>query len=118
MFFIIWFFHTFRLHVRCHELLYRSTLDLSMTIEEKDFFKTKLKDIALSSFKLFNENCQFENKLSAEEINLLKALLTNKNIIEIDSRLNLTRFFYIFQTYFGSCHFQSAIFTFLFSQSS
>ena len=38
------------------ELLYRSTLDLSMTTEEKDRFKTKLKDIALSSFKLFSDN--------------------------------------------------------------
>ena len=27
------------------ELLYRSTLDLSMTTEEKNRFKTKLKDI-------------------------------------------------------------------------
>ena len=48
------------------ELLYRSTLDLSMTAEEKDRFKTKLKDIALSSFKRFSGNCKFENKLSAE----------------------------------------------------
>ena len=54
------------------ELLYRSTLDLSMTTEEKDRFKTKLKDIALSSFKLFSDNCKFENNLSAEEINLVK----------------------------------------------
>ena len=29
------------------ELLYRSTLDLYMTTEEKDRFKTKLKDIAV-----------------------------------------------------------------------
>ena len=49
------------------ELLYRGTLDLSMTTEEKDRFKTKLKDIALSSFKLFSDNCKFENNLSAEE---------------------------------------------------
>ena len=32
------------------EMLYRSTVDLSMTTEEKDCFKTKVKDIALSSF--------------------------------------------------------------------
>ena len=51
------------------ELLYRSTLDLSMTTEEKDRFKTKLKDIALSSFKLFCDKCKFENNLFAEEIN-------------------------------------------------
>ena len=38
------------------ELLYRSTLDLSMTTEEKARLKTKLKDIALSSFKLFRGN--------------------------------------------------------------
>ena len=64
------------------ELLYRSTLDLSMTTEEKDRFKTKLKDIALSSFKLFSDNCKFENNLSAEEINSLKALMRNKDIIQ------------------------------------
>ena len=63
------------------ELLYRSTLDLSMTTEEKDRFKTKLKDIALSSFKLFSDNCKFENNLSAEEINSFKALMRNKDII-------------------------------------
>ena len=33
------------------ELLYRSTSDFSMTSEEKNHFKTKLKDIALSSYK-------------------------------------------------------------------
>ena len=64
------------------ELLYRSTLDLSMTTEEKDRFKTKLKDIALSSFKLFSDNCKFEYNLSAEEINSLKALMRNKDIIQ------------------------------------
>ena len=32
------------------ELLYRSALDLSMATEEKDYFKTKLKDIALPYF--------------------------------------------------------------------
>ena len=63
------------------ELLYRNTLDLSMTTEEKDRFKTKLKDIALSSFRLFNENCEFENNLSAKEINPLKSFLRSKNII-------------------------------------
>ena len=60
------------------ELLYRSTV----TTEEKDRFKTKLKDIALSSFKLFSDNCKFENNLSAEEINSLKALMRNKDIIK------------------------------------
>ena len=54
---------------------------VSMTTEEKDRFKTKLKDIALSSFKLFSDNCKFESNLSAEEINSLKALMRNKDII-------------------------------------
>ena len=63
------------------ELLYRSTFDLSMTAEEKDHFKTKLKDIALSSFKLLSDNCKFENTVSAEEKNLFKALMRNKDII-------------------------------------
>ena len=52
-----------------------------MTTEEKDCLKTKLKDIALSSFKLFSDNCKFESNLSAEEINSLKALLRNKDIM-------------------------------------
>ena len=52
-----------------------------MATEEKDRFKTKLKDIALPSFKLFSDNCKFENNLSAEEINSLKALMRNKDII-------------------------------------
>ena len=61
------------------ELLYRSTLGLFMTFEERIRFKTKLKDMALSSFKLFSDNFKFENNLSAEEINSLKALMRNKN---------------------------------------
>ena len=52
-----------------------------MTPEEKDCFKTQLKDMALSSLKLFNGNCKFENNLSAEEISSLKALMRKKNII-------------------------------------
>ena len=62
-------------------LLYRSTLDLSMTTEEKDRFITRLKDIAFLSFKLFSDNCKFEYNLSAEQINSLKALMRNKDII-------------------------------------
>ena len=53
------------------ELLYRSTLDLSTATEKKDSFRAKLKDIGLSSFKLFSDNVKFENNLSAEEINTL-----------------------------------------------
>ena len=49
--------------------------------EERDCFNTKLKDIALSSFKLFSDNCKFENNFSAEEINSLNAFMGNKNII-------------------------------------
>ena len=64
------------------ELLYRRNLDLSMTTEEKDRLKTKLKDIALSSFKLFSENCKVENNLSTDGINSLKALKRNKNITQ------------------------------------
>ena len=63
------------------ELLYRRTLDLSMTTEEKDRFKTKLKAIAFSSFKLFIDICKFENNLSVEETNSLKALMRNKDIV-------------------------------------
>ena len=52
-----------------------------MTSEERDRFTTKLKDMSLPSFKLFSDNCKFENKFSAEEINSLKALMRNKNVI-------------------------------------
>ena len=48
-----------------------------MTPDEKNLFKTKLKDVALPSFKCFNESCKFENNPSAEEINSLKALMEN-----------------------------------------
>ena len=53
------------------ELLYKSNLHLSMTTEEKYRFKTKINDIVLTSFKLFSDNCKFENNLSGEEIKTL-----------------------------------------------
>ena len=68
------------------ELLYRSTLDLPMVTKEKDHFKTKIKDTAVSSF---NGNGKFENNLSAEEINLLKALMRNKNITQKADKGNI-----------------------------
>ena len=37
--------------------------------------------MALPSFKHLSENWKFENKLSAEEINSLKTLMRNENII-------------------------------------
>ena len=36
----------------------------------------------MSSFKFFSDNCKSENNLSAEEINSLKALMRNKDIIQ------------------------------------
>ena len=50
-----------------YELLYRSTTDLSMTSEDRERFKAQLKDIALSSDKLLNDNCKYENNTSSEE---------------------------------------------------
>ena len=64
-----------------YELLYRSTTDLSMTLEDRECFKAKLKDIALSSYKLFNDNCKYENNLSSEKLSSLKTLMRNKNIV-------------------------------------
>ena len=63
------------------DLLYRRTLDFSVISEERHRFEIKLKDIALLSFKIFKENYKIEINISAEEINLLKALMGNKNII-------------------------------------
>ena len=51
---------------------------------EKKFrklFKAKIKDIALSSYKLLNDNCKYENNLSSEELSSLKTLMRNKNIV-------------------------------------
>ena len=64
-----------------------------MTSEEKDRFKTKFEDTALSSFKPFSEYCKFENILSVEEINLLKALMRNKNIIRKGDKSKATVIF-------------------------
>ena len=52
-----------------------------MTSEDRKRFKAKLKDIALSSYKLLNDNCKYENNLSSEELSSLKTFTRNKNII-------------------------------------
>ena len=47
------------------ELLRKSKyVDLSMTFEERNHFKTELKDIILSSVKLFSCSCKLEINLS------------------------------------------------------
>lgn len=53
--------------MREFELLYKSTLDLSLASEERDRFKTKSKGMTLSSLKLFSCNCKLENNLSAKK---------------------------------------------------
>ena len=58
-----------------YELLHRSTTDLKVKL------KTKLKDIALLSYKLLNDNCKYENHLSSEELSSLKTLKRNENIV-------------------------------------
>ena len=60
-----------------YELLYRSTTDLPMTSEDSERFKTKLTDTALSSYKLLNDNCKYEDNLSCEELSSLKTLMRN-----------------------------------------
>ena len=52
-----------------------------MTSEDRERFKAKIKDIALSSYKLLNDNCKYENNLSSEELSSLKTLMRNKNIV-------------------------------------
>ena len=52
-----------------------------MTSEDRKRFKAKLKDVALSSYKLLNDNCKYENNLSSEELSSLKTFTRNKNII-------------------------------------
>ena len=64
-----------------YELLYRSTKDLFMTSESRERFKAKLKDIALPSYKLLNNNCKYEDNLSSEQLSSLKSLTRNKKIV-------------------------------------
>ena len=52
-----------------------------MTSEDRERFKAKLKNIALSSYKLLNDNCICENNISSEELSSLKSLMRNKNIV-------------------------------------
>ena len=35
----------------------------------------------MSSYKLLNDNCKYENKVSPEELSYLKSLLRNRNIV-------------------------------------
>ena len=65
-----------------YEILYRSTTDLSITSEDREHFKTKLKDIALFSYKLLNDNCKYENNFSSEELISLKAVMRNKTFVK------------------------------------
>ena len=61
-------------NLNCH-------IDVPRATEEKDHFKTKLKDIALSSFQLFSDNWKFVNNVFPEELNSLKALMRNKKTL-------------------------------------
>ena len=63
-----------------YKLLYRSNTDLSITSEDREHFKDKLKDIALSSINL-NDNYKYENNLSSEELSSLKTVMRNKNTV-------------------------------------
>ena len=60
-----------------YELIYRSTTDLSITSKDTERFKANLKDIALSSYKLLNDNCKYGNDLSSKELSSLKAVMRN-----------------------------------------
>ena len=51
-----------------------------MTSEDKERNTAKLKNIALSSYKLLNDNCKYENNLLSEELRSLKSLMRNENI--------------------------------------
>ena len=68
-------------HLAEYELPYRSTTDLSITSEDRERFKSKLRGIAFAPYKLLNDNCKYENNLSSEELNSLKTLMINTNIV-------------------------------------
>ena len=52
-----------------------------MTPEDRERFRAKLKGLALTSYKILNDNCKYENKVSSEELSSLKSLMRNKNIV-------------------------------------
>ena len=62
------------------ELLYRDIKDLDLPNEKTNFLKAKIKDCALSSFKLYNEKGAVSS-LNKDEINALKTLSKNKDLI-------------------------------------
>ena len=67
------------------ELLYHDIKDLDMPNEKPNFLKAKIKDCALSSFKLYNEKGSVSS-LNKDEINALKELSKNKDLIIQKSR--------------------------------
>ena len=62
------------------ELLYRDIKDLDLPNEKTNFFKAKIKDCALSSFKLYNEK-GVVSSLNKDEIFALKTLSKNNDLI-------------------------------------
>ena len=62
------------------ELLYRDIKDLDLPNEKANFLKAKIKDCALSSFKLYNEKGAVSS-LNKDEIVALKTLSKNKDLI-------------------------------------
>ena len=62
------------------ELLYRDIKDLDLPNEKTNFLKAKIKDCALSSFKLYNEKGAVSS-LNKDETLALKTLSKNKDLI-------------------------------------
>ena len=62
------------------ELLYLDIKDLDLPNEKTDFLKAKIKDCALSSYKLYNEKRTISS-LNKDEISALKTLSKNKDLI-------------------------------------
>ena len=62
------------------EFLYRDIKDLDLPNEKTNFLKAKIKDCALSSFKLYNEKGAVSS-LIEDEVFALKTLSKNKDLI-------------------------------------
>ena len=62
------------------ELLYRDIKDLDLPKGKTNFLKAKIKDCALSSFKLYNEKGAVSS-LNKDEISALKTLSKNNDLI-------------------------------------
>ena len=69
------------------ELFFRDTLNFETSHLDRDLLKSRLGDLAFSSFKTYNSSRK-PNNLSPEEFESLRKLSNNKNVIQKSGKSN------------------------------